>query len=406
MNSLDQNPNQQTDRNLKGQMTFQQREKKFRSTAHFSYYAIGAVILIVGSSFLTGVIPRLDHSKKINAEAAQTPLPVVTILEVKANNQPIALVLPSSLDAINITPLWARVDGYIRAFLADIGDFVKAGDVLAEIETPELDQQYEQAIANLTSVKAKRNIAKITADRWMNLFRKNPEAIAKQEVDQRAADLEATEADVLFAHANVRRLQHMIDFKRITAPFDGIIIERSIDLGSLITAGSAGRPQQLFKIARTDVLRVFVEVPQRFFRSIKNGVVADVDISEFPEKTFKGFVARYAKALDPIARTLLTEVHILNPNDELFVGLYADVKFLLKPDNAYYVIPTNAVIIRADGPKVALLDENDIVHLRDVTLGLDHGKMMEITSGLQENDRVITNPSDKITENAKVKVIK
>lgn len=386
-------------------LLLEQREKKFKPTSHFSYYAFGILILILVVLFFIGIIPRFLIEEKISKQASETSLPKVSILEAKGIDKPVELTLPGSLDAINITPIWARVDGYIIAFLADIGDVVKEGDILAEIDTPELDQQYELSVAELNNAKARLNIAKITADRWVKLYQEDSESISKQEVDQRKADFEAAQAVVDSAQADVDRLQSTLDFKLITAPFDGIIIERNIDIGSLITAGSASHHQQLFKIAKTNILRVFVNVPQRFFRSIKNDIIADVYISEFPEKAFKGIVARYAKALDPIARTLLTEVDIQNPEYELFVGLFADVKFLLKPDNIYFLIPTSAVIIRADGPKVAILDENNIIHIKNVTLGLDHGKMMEITSGISENDRIITNPSDKIVEGRKAQVI-
>lgn len=387
------------------QLLLEEREKKFKHFSHFSYYAFGVVVLVLIVLFFIGFIPRFLLEKEITKQASETSLPKVSILEAKGIDKPIELTLPSSLDAINITPLWARVDGYIKNFLSDIGDVVREGDVLAEIETPELDQQYEQAIAQLENAKARLNIAQITADRWNNLYQEDSESISKQEVDQRTSDLEASKTEVSAAQANVDRLQKTLDFKRITAPFNGIVIERNIDIGSLITAGSASHHQQLFKVAKTNIIRVFVNVPQRFFRSIKKDVIADVYISEFPEKIFKGFVARYAKALDPTARTLLTEVHIHNPEYELFVGLYADVKFLLKPDNIYFLIPASAVIIRADGPKVAILDEEDIIHIKNVTLGLDHGKMMEITSGIQENEKIITNPSDKIIEGKKAKIL-
>ncbi len=393
------------EREKQHRLLLEAREKKFRRKSHFSYYAYGILILALIVLFFVGVIPKFLLHKQITKLASEISLPKVTILVAKSNDQPVELTLPSSLDAINITPILARVDGYIKTFLADIGDVVKEGDVLAEIETPELDQQYEQSIAELGNAKARLGIAKITADRWSSLYEEDPESISKQEVDQRQADLEAAEAEVNSTQANKERLQKTLDFKRIVAPFDGIIIERNIDIGSLITAGSASHHQQLFKIAKTNVMRVFVNVPQRFFRSIKKDIVADVYISEFPEKSFKGSVARYAKALDPIARTLLTEVHIYNPEYELFVGLYADVKFLLKPDNIYFLIPTSAVIIRAEGPKVAVLDDNNIIHLKNVTLGLDHGKMMEITSGLKENEKVITNPSDRIIEGKKAQII-
>lgn len=378
------------------------RAKKFKPTSHYAYYAYGFLVITLALLFFIGIRPKFVLAEKITKLANETSLPKVTILEAKGINQPVELTLPSTLDAINSTPLWARVDGYIRTFKTDIGDVVKEGDILAEIETPELDQQYTQSMAELKTLKARLHIARITADRWSNLYDEDNESISKQEVDQRGADLEASIAEVNSAQANVDRLRKTLAFKQIVAPFDGIIIERNIDIGSLITAGSASHHQQLFKIAKTNIMRVFVNVPQRFFRSIKKDLVADVTISEFPEKIFKGTVARYAKALDPVARTLLTEVHISNTDYELLVGLYAEVKLLLKPDNRYYLIPTCAVMIRADGPKVAILDENDTIRLNRVTLGLDHGKMMEITSGIQENDHVITNPSDKTTEGRKV----
>jgi RND family efflux transporter MFP subunit len=398
-------PEQTQEDSEKHRLVLEEREKNFKSKAHFSYYALGILILTLVILFLVGVIPRYVLKEKITKLANETSLPKVKILEAKGINKPVELTLPSSLDAINTTPLWARVDGYITTFLADIGDVVKEGDLLAEIETPELDQQYEQSLAELETAKARLKISKITAERWSGLYKEDRESIAKQDVDQRGADLEAARAEVNSSQANVDRLKKTLEFKQIVAPFDGIIIERNIDIGSLITAGSASYHQQLFKIAKTSVMRVFVNVPQRFFRSIKENVVADVYISEFPEKVFKGIVARYAKALDPVARTLLTEVHIYNPDYELLVGLYADVKFMLKPDNVYFLIPTNAVIIRADGPKVAFLDHHDVIHIKKVTLGLDHGKMMEITSGIQENEKIILNPSDRIIEGKKAQVI-
>lgn len=389
----------------KHRLLLEAREKKFKPTSHFSYYAYGILIAVLIILFSIGFIPRFFLEKQIRTLANETSLPKVAILEAKGIDKPVELHLPTSLDAINITPIWARVDGYVRNFDKDIGDIVKEGDLLAEIETPELDQQYLQLTAELNNAKALLSIARITADRWVSLYQEDKESISKQEVDQRKADLEASEANVNNAQANLERLSKILEFKRIIAPFDGIIIERDIDIGTLITAGSANYHQQLFKIAKTNIIRAFVDVPQRFFRSIKNDLAADVYISEFPEKKYAGFVARYAKALDPIARTLLTEVHIHNPEYELLVGLYADVKFLLKPDNIYFLIPTSAVIIRAEGPKVAILDEHDIIHLKNVTLGLDHGKMMEITSGINENDKIITNPSDNTVEGVKAQII-
>jgi RND family efflux transporter MFP subunit len=388
----------------KEKILLEERNKRFQPMAHRSRYVIGSVIALLALLFAAGFISRLSLEKQQSCPTCAS-LPQVTIIEAKGIHSPVALTLPSSIDAINITPIWSRVDGYIQDFLVDIGDTVKEGQLLAEIETPELDKQYQQTIANVADAQARYNIAKITLERTQGLYQENPEAISRQDVDQNAANVESAKGILEAAKADEQRLRYTAEFKYILAPFDGIIIERDIDIGSLVTAGSTHQRQQLYKIARTNILRVFVQVPQRFFRSIKEGITADIQIREFPEKIFHGFVARYAKALDPIARTLLTEVHILNPHNELYVGLYADVTFHLEPANTYFIIPTSAVIVRAEGPKVAKLNSQNEVEFTPVTLGLDHGKQMEIISGLQEGDRVITNPSDRIIPGAKVEII-
>lgn len=382
-----------------------EREKKFGPTAHFARYGFIVVGIALTALFLIGGIPKFLLQEKITELAKEKSLPKVRVIHATGIDTPMTLTLPSSLDAINITPIWARVDGYIKTFQHDIGDIVNEGTLLAEIDTPELDQQYEHAVAQLANSKALYDIAKITADRWNTLYKNDRESISKQEVDQYTANLQAAISEVTASQANVERLLKTLEFKRIVAPFDGIIIERDIDIGTLITAGSASFHQQLFKIAKTNILRVFVDVPQRFYRTIQKGLTADVYVSEFPGKTFKGVVARYARALDPIPRTLLTEVHIDNPDYELIVGVYADVKFLLKPDSPYFLIPTSSVLIRPSGPKVAIIDHDDIVRIKNVTLGLDHGKMMEIMSGIEENDRIVANPSDSIIEGQKVELL-
>lgn len=381
------------------------RDAKFKPFSHFFVYALIAAVSIIIILFLIGIIPRIQLQDELAKEAAKISLPRVTVMEAKGIDTPSELILPSSIDAINMTPIWSRVSGYIKTFYHDIGDKVKKGTILAEIETPELDQQFSQAVADIAVAMARKNIAEITADRWKDLYKEDPEAISKQDVDQKIADLEAAVAAVAAAEANALRLKETLDFKFIQAPFDGIIISRNIDIGSLITAGSSNSPQQLFKIARSDILRVFVNVPQRFFRQIQKNLAAEVTINEFQGHVFAGKVARYAKALDPIARTLLTEVHIKNPKGELYVGLYAQVKFLLKPETPYFLIPTSALLIRAQGPQIAIVDANHIVHIKPVVLGLDYGKMIEIISGLQEHDQIITVLSDKIVEGAKVEIV-
>lgn len=362
---------------------------------------LGALIAVL---LLIGFLPRIWQNQRLDEAAAESRIPSVRIVVAEPNDKPAELTLPSSTQAHHITPIWARTNGYLVKLNADIGDNVKEGQVLAVLDTPEVDQQYMQAVADLANTKANREIAKISAERWQELYKVNPEAISKQEVDERVATYTASEAQVLAGEANVNRLKQLQDFKYIEAPFEGVITQRNIDLGSLITAGSSGTPQQLFEIAKVDWIRNFVYVPQIYFRAIKEGVEAQVHVREFPERTFKGIVTRYAKALDPVSRTLLTEVDIDNKDRIIYPGLYTEVTFFVKPDAPYFVVPGTAIIIRTGAPKMAVLDENNVVHLRDVDIGRDYGKAVEILKGLKKGDRIVVNPSEKIKDGVKVEI--
>lgn len=369
-----------------------------------SRFIIGAA-LVIAALCAIGFLPRYFHWKELEDQASKEGLVYVRTMSVKPDTASLELVLPSSTEAIRITPLWARTDGYLSNFFADIGDVVKEGQLLAVIDTPEVDQQVDQAKADLASAIARRDIARISADRWQDLYNHNPKAISTQEVDERNSTYTSAKADVIAAEANLKRLEKLQGFKNIYAPFNGVIIERDIDIGSLITAGSNGNPQQLFRIAKTDILRVFVQVPQYYFRMIFYGQTADVLIREFPDRVFKGVVARTSKALDPIARTLLTEVHIDNKERLLFPGLYANVKFTLQADTPRFIIPTEAVIIRAGDPQVAVVRDDHTIELRTVKIGLDMGKSMEIIDGLKDKDVIVINPTDKIRNGTHVQIM-
>lgn len=371
---------------------------------HLRKWLIGGLAVLILSLFVIGFLPRLWQSQKLDADAADHRLPIVRVVIAEPHDKPVELTLPSSTQAHHITPVWARTNGYLVELNVDIGDVVKEGQVLSVIDTPEIDQQYIQAVADLANSKANREIAKISAERWQELYKVNPEAISKQEVDERVATYVATEAQVKAQEANVNRLKQLQDFKYVVAPFDGVITQRNIDLGSLITAGSSGSPQQLFQIAQVDWIRNFVFVPQNYFRAIKEGVEAQVHIREFPERTFKGIVTRFAKALDPVSRTLLTEVDIDNKDHIIYPGLYTEVTFMAKPDAPYFVLPSTAIIIRVGEPRMAVLDEDNVAHLKIVTIGRDYGKAVEILSGIQKGDRVVVNPTEKIKEGVKVEI--
>lgn len=363
------------------------------------------VLVLLLLLFILGGIPHMLNWKRIEALASEEGLPKATVTVLKPNTNPIELILPSSAQAWHITPIWARVNGYLVRYLVDIGDVVKEGDLLAEIDTPETDEELAQAEADLLNSIVERDIAKITSNRWQRLWDKNTEAVSKQEVDQYNANTQSAEAIVVANEKNVSRITYQQQFKYIYAPFDGIITQRLIDIGHLIYGSVNGIPQELFEIAQTGLIRFFVDVPQTYFRQIKEGLEAEVTVQEIPGKTFKGTVARYAKALDPTARTLLTEVDVVNKEALLYAGLYARVKFLLKPETVNFIIPTTAVIIRSGFPQVAVVDDNNIVHLRQVQIGRDYGNQMEITFGLYEDDHIVTIPSDKIREGVKVSLI-
>jgi RND family efflux transporter MFP subunit len=373
----------------------EQAQLKQRNLKLPLFFIIGIVALIL-ILFLWGWIPRWENRKQIDALAAEDSLPKVLVMQIKPNTKPIELVLPSSAQAWHITPIWSRVNGYLIRYLVDIGDVVKVGDLLAEIDTPETDEQVKQAQADLANAIVERDIAKITSDRWQKLWDKNMQAVTKQEVDQYNANYKSAQEIVVANEKIVARLIYEQRFKYIYAPFDGIIVQRTIDIGSLIYGSVNGIPQELFQIAQTYTIRFFVDVPQNYFRQITEGIETEVNVREFPGKIFKGFVARYAKALDPTARTILTQVNVDNKEGVLYAGLYGQVKFMMRPDTINFIIPTTAIIIHSGLPHVAVVDDNQIIHLKQVEIGRDYGKEMEITYGLQEDDRIVIIPSDKV----------
>lgn len=373
--------------------------------SRFVYRVLIIFLLILLILFLWGFIPRYIHNKQLDAAADDHPLPQVPVMEVVPNTKPIELILPSSAAGWHMTPIWSRVNGYLLRYLVDIGDRVKTGQLLAEIDTPETDQELAQAQADLVNSIAVRDIAKITADRWQNLWDKNKEAVAKQEVDQYNANFQAAEALVVANQKIVSRLTYQQQFKLIYAPFDGVITFRNVDIGTLIYGSINGTPEELFQIAQSEIIRFYVDVPQPYFRQIQNGLQTEMTVEEFPGKVFKAKVARFAKALDPTARTMQTEVDVENKDGLLYPGVFGKVKFLMYPETINFIVPTTAVIIRDSFPHVAVVDDHNIVHMKRISIGRDYGNRMEITTGLQEHDKIVTIPSDAVVEGAKVDII-
>jgi RND family efflux transporter MFP subunit len=351
-------------------------------------------VAAVAAVYFLGVRPRLSARAELDARARATDRPSVNV--VIAAHAPSAneITLPASLESLEEAPIYARTDGYLAKYLVDLGDHVHAGQPLAIIEGPEVDQALNQAQAALEQAKANLELARTSAVRWKDLVAQN--AVAQQEVDEKVAALAAREADVHAAEANVARLAQLKDYQTITAPFDGVISARNIDIGSLINAGGAGR--ELFRLTQTGTLRVYASIPQTYFHSVQPGLPVDVLINEFPSRVFSGKVVRVAGALDAATRTLLTEVQIPNEQGDLLPGMFGQVRFHLRQGEPPLIIPSNAVMFRTEGPFVATVDAAGTLHWVKVGVGRDFGLTVEITTGLADGAKVVANPSDALTD--------
>jgi RND family efflux transporter MFP subunit len=312
----------------------------------------------------------------------------VDVVNAQRDEKPKELILPGTFQAFKETTIFARANGYVKDWKVDIGDNVKEGQLLAEIETPELDQQVAQA-------KASNDIAKITADRWRDLVAKK--VVSKQEYDQNEKAYEG-------AKANYEQLQKVQGFKQIVAPFDGKISTRSVDFGSLVTAGSGNTGTALFGIVQSDPLRVYVFVPQENAPSIHTESSAKILLQEFPGQEFEGTVTRTAGALDPQSRTMQVEVQVPNHDGKLYAGMYGQVKFLLVDQNAPIVVPANAFLFRKEGSQVATIENGDRIHWQNIRVGRDFGDRIEVIDGLRENTKVVMNPTDDLREGIQVEV--
>jgi RND family efflux transporter MFP subunit len=361
---------------------------------------VGLALILTGL-FAIGLWPKWNALKVAQAEAGKDDLPVVMYVSVKRGSQKADIVLPASLYAMQETTIYARTNGYLKRWLVDIGDQVKAGQILAEIEAPELDRELDQAHAALAQVKANRELARVTSDRYAALLK--DEAVSPQEVDEKHGVHEARKADYAAAEANLRRLEQMKSFQRVTAPFAGTIVARNVDVGSLIQAGSASASGWLFKLSQTDTIRVHAAVPQSSMRMIKPGMTVDLMVPELGERVFPAKVMRSAGAFDSATRTMVVEMHVPNHGGPLLPGMYAQAKINLVNTEPNLQVPINALMVGGDGTRVATVDTGGVIHIKPVKLGRDFGKEVEILAGLADNDRVINNPRDSLVEGTKVR---
>ena len=359
-------------------------------------------LLIVAAVVIAGVLPRLKARAALKTATYENAIPTVQVIRPKMGAPEAEIVLPGNIQAFNDSPIYARTDGYLKKWYVDIGARVKAGQLLAEIETPEVDQQLDQARADLNTAQANMQLSQITAERYQGLAQSD--SVSKQDVDNATSDYAAKKAMVASAQYNVRRLEELQSFEKIYAPFDGVITARNTDIGHLINSGAGTPATELFHIAAVQTLRVYVNVPQQYSASAKPGLKADLTLQEFPGKRFPGTLVRTADAIDQASRTLLVEVDVNNRTGELLPGAYAEVHLQVPSGSPTYILPVSALIFRSAGLQVGTLRNGDKAELVNITLGRDMGNEVEVVSGLNAGDQVIVSPPDSLISGETVRV--
>jgi RND family efflux transporter MFP subunit len=359
------------------------------------------VLIIVAGIVVMGVVPRLRAKAALRTETRDLAIPTVVVIHPKRGDPQQEIVLPGNMQAFEDAPIYARTNGYLKKWYVDMGGHVKAGQLLADIETPEVAQQLQVARAELSTAQANLNLAKITADRFDSL--KNTDSVSKQDVDNAHGDFEAKKATVASAQSNVRRLEETLAFNKIYAPFDGIITARNTDVGQLIDSGSGGAAKEMFHIQSTRVLRVYINVPQQYSQAAKPGLSADLTLAEFPGRRFKGQLVRTANAIEPASRTLVVEVDVNNPTGELLPGGYTEVHLKLPETVPTFILPVNTLIFRAQGLQIATVQDGK-ASLVPIVLGRDFGSEVEVVSGLSGQENVMVNPPDSLVEGEQVQI--
>lgn len=365
------------------------------------------------------VVFRALHRSEAMQEAlaAEGTAPVVRVIQVKRSAREQELTLPGTTLADQQTSLYARVNGYLKSYAFDLGDAVKKGQLIAEIDSPEVDQQLRQAKAtlgvaqaSLLQAQANQELAKVASERWAALVKER--AVSQQEADEkrltlaaREADVEAARATIRAQEANVKRLEELSSFKQILAPFDGVITARNVEIGTLVSEGSGAGARELFRMVQNQTLRLHVPVPEAFAPAVKNGMEPELSFGAWPGKVFKGKVSRNSGAVDAASRTLLVELLVPNEDGRLLPGMYAQVTFRFPREGAPLLIPSTALLVRPEGTIVAFVGKDGIVHYRKVQVGRDFGTDVEILSGLQEHDDVMANPGTLIKEGQKVELL-
>ena len=363
------------------------RRAKFIAGAIVGMLLAGGVIVLVLRSFQASA---LETSTALHAKQyVTTTLPA-------AGGDGAPLTLPGTLQGVIESTVYARSNGYVVRWLKDIGASVKKGDLLAEITAPEIDQELSQAVSTRAQAAASAELAKSTADRWQALRKKD--AVTQQDLDERLSAYNQAAANLGAAEANVGRLQKLQGFNQVVAPFDGVVTRRNIDVGDLVNAGNGGTGQALFAVAQVDPLRLYVYVPQVYAHEIKVGAPVTVTLAERAGAQYQGTLARTARAIDTATRTMQVEIRVPNPTGALIAGSYVQVTLPVNVDAQALVVPTNVLLFRPEGTRIALVDSGGRVHLAPVKLGTDFGTRVEVLSGLAVTDRMILNPADSLAD--------
>jgi len=389
-------------------------DSRHSGSNHSWLYAILAV-LIVAAIVAAGILPRLKARAALKTETNDLAVPNVSVIHPKLGAPQQEIVLPGNMQAFTDSPIYARTNGYLKKWYVDIGGHAKSGQLLAEIETPEIDQQLDQARADLNTAQANYNLSQTTATRYQDLAKSD--SVSKQDVDNAQGDFAAKKAMVASAESNVKRLEEMQSWEKIYAPFDGVVTARNTDVGHLINSGAGGPAAELFHMAATQTLRVFINVPQADSQAAKPGLVADLTLPEFPGKTFKGKLVRTADSIDPATRTLLVEVDVDNATGELLPGAYTEVHLKVPTGVPSLILPVTALIFRSQGLQVATVqgpsgncqplaqEKLNCAALTSIALGRDMGTDVEVVSGLTADDSVIVSPPDSLVAGEQVRVV-
>jgi multidrug efflux system membrane fusion protein len=363
---------------------------------------VGVLLLVL---LLAGGITLWDHVTHERALAKETEretVPTVAVIYPQSEKPDEDLVLPGSLQAYEESPIYARTSGYLVRWYKDIGSRVNKGELLAKIDAPEIDQELNQSKAARQQIVAQMELAKISADRWENL--RKTDSVSAQEADQQTSAYKQSQANLAAADANVRRLEQLEGFKDVYAPFSGVLTRRNVDPGALINAGAGAAGRELFDLARVDPLRVYTSVPQAYAPFIKVGAKTAITLQEFPGQKFYGTVARTAESIDPATRTLLTEVDVPNKDGRLLPGSLGEVHFAVGTGVNKVTIPVNAMLFRAEGPRVAVVGSDNKVQLRPINIGRDYGATLEILGGVSPTDRIVINPADSLEDGQQVSI--